>query len=142
MRSVKQVLEGKSKELISVTPDTPVIDMVRTMAEHTIGAVLVMRNDELIGIATERDYARKIVLMNRSSSDTPVSTIMSSPVITVSPDQRVNMCMQLITEKRIRHLPVVSENRVIGVLSIGDLLKVVIEEQQHEIEQLQHYISS
>lgn len=141
MRSVRQILEGKPRRIISVTPDSPVLDMVKTLADHGIGAVLVMQGDELVGIATERDYARKVALKQRSSSDTLVSTIMSAPVITVDPEQQAPECMQLMTEKRIRHLPVTEDGKVVGVLSIGDLLKVVIEEQQYEIEQLQHYIS-
>lgn len=142
MRSVKQILEGKQQRIISVAPDAPVLKMIQTLAEHAIGSVLVMQGDQLLGIATERDYARKVILRQRSSSDTPVSDIMTSPVITVSPDQRANECMQLMTEKHIRHLPVEQDDKVIGVLSIGDLLKVVIEEQQQEIEQLHSYIAS
>ncbi len=142
MRSVRQILSGKDQRIISVTPDVPVLEVVQIMAEHAIGSVLVMQGGDLVGIATERDYARKIILKQRSSSDTPISTIMSTPVITVEPDQRTNECMQIMTEKRIRHLPVKDDSGVIGVVSIGDLLKVVIEEQQHEIEQLQQYIAS
>ncbi len=142
MRSVRQILASKQQRIISVQPELPVLEVIRKMAEHAIGSVLVMQGDDLIGIATERDYARKVILKQRSSSDTPVSTIMSAPVFTVASDQRANHCMQIMTDKHIRHLPVKDGNTVIGVLSIGDLLKVVIEEQQHEIEQLQQYIAS
>ncbi len=141
MRSVKQILDSKQQRIISVTPDAPVLQMIQTMAEHEIGSVLVLEGDQLVGIATERDYARKVILKRRASADTPVRDIMSTPVITISPDQRSNVCMQLMTEKRIRHLPVVEDEQVIGVLSIGDLLKVVIEEQRQEIDALQQYIS-
>lgn len=142
MRSVKQILDSKQQRIISVSADTPVLEMIQAMAEHEIGSVLVMKEGELLGIATERDYARKVILKRRSSAETPVSAIMSAPVITINLDQRANECMQLMTDKHIRHLPVEDDGKIVGVLSIGDLLKVVIEEQQHEIEQLQHYISS
>lgn len=142
MRSVKQILDGKQQRIVSVTPDVPVLEMIQLMADHEIGSVLVMQGDELLGIATERDYARKVILKRRSSADTPVSAIMSAPVITINVDQRATECMQVMTDKHIRHLPIEDDGKVVGVLSIGDLLKVVIEEQQHEIEQLQHYIAS
>jgi CBS domain-containing protein len=122
MHSVRQLLEGKAARVISVAQETPVLEVIRLMAEHGIGSVLVMRGDQLIGIATERDYARKVILKGRSSQDTPVSDVMSSPVISVSPGDDVRHCMQIVTERRIRHLP-------------------VIEEQKQEIEQLQQYIA-
>jgi CBS domain-containing protein len=110
------------------------------MAEHHVGALLVMKGTELQGIISERDYARKVILHGRSSAETPVWQIMSSPVVTVSPDQTVQDCMHLMTERRIRHLPVVQQGRVIAMISIGDLVKSVIEDQQHTIEQLENYI--
>jgi CBS domain-containing protein len=110
------------------------------MAEHHVGALLVMKGTELQGIISERDYARKVILHGRSSAETPVWQIMSSPVVTVSPDQTVQDCMHLMTERRIRHLPVVDQGRVIAMISIGDLVKSVIEDQQHTIEQLESYI--
>ena len=116
------------------------LEAVRSMAEHGVGALLVMRGDALAGIVSERDYARKVVLLGRASADTPIAQIMSSPVVTVSPDTNVQRCMVLMTERRIRHLPVVEGGRVIGVVSIGDLVKSVIQEQQRTIEELESYI--
>ena len=141
MHSVRQLLEGKSARVISVVQETPVLEVIRLMAEHGIGSVLVMRGDQLIGIATERDYARKVILKGRSSQDTPVADVMSSPVISVGPGDDVRHCMQIVTERRIRHLPVLEDGVVVGLISIGDLLKWVIEEQKQEIEQLQQYIA-
>jgi CBS domain-containing protein len=116
--------------------------VIRLMAEHHIGSVLVMHGDELVGIATERDYARKVILQGRSSGDTPVAQIMSSPVVSVTPYDTAQTCMQMMTNRRIRHLPVVVDGRVVGMISIGDLVKAVIEDQQQEIAQLQQYIAS
>lgn len=142
MRTVRQLLEAKAPEIYAIEPDAPVIDAIRLMAEKRIGAVLVMEGTRLVGILSERDYARKIVLQGRSSSDTPVSTIMTADVITVRPDDSADHCMQVVTEQRIRHLPVVRGGEVIGVVSIGDLVKAVIEDQQVELDQLQRYIAS
>ncbi len=143
MISVRQLLASKSTGGASaVAPDTPVIDALKLMAEKHIGAVLVMRGAELLGIMSERDYARKVVLLGRTSTDTPVATIMSSPVITVSPDDRVGDCMRMMTDKRIRHLPVVDAGRVIGIISIGDVVRAVIEEQERTIADLEGYIRS
>ena len=118
------------------------LEVIRLMAEHHIGSVLVMQGGELVGIATERDYARKVILQGRSSAETPVGSIMSRPVVTVEPADTVATCMALMTERRIRHLPVCDNGRVVGMVSIGDLVKAVIEDQQHEIAQLQQYIAS
>ncbi len=142
MRNVNQILEGKPVSVVSVGRDAPVLEAIRLMAENHIGSVLVMQGPELIGIATERDYARKVILQGRSSSDTPVAQIMSSPVVAVSPTDTAQTCMQIMTTRKIRHLPVLDGGRVVGMISIGDLVKAVIEDQQQEIEQLQHYISS
>lgn len=141
MNSVRQILKSKSAEVLCVAPETPVLEVIRLMAEHGIGSVLVLRGDALLGIATERDYARKVILRGRSSADTPVSEIMSSPVVTVGPGEDLRHCMQIVTERRIRHLPVVEDGRLIGLVSIGDLLKWVIREQEQEIEHLQQYIA-
>ncbi|EQD32979.1 signal transduction protein with CBS domain protein, partial [mine drainage metagenome] len=130
----------KKSALFTIGPDAPVLEAVRSMAEHGVGALLVMRGDALAGIISERDYARKVVLLGRASADTPIAQIMSSPVVTVSPDTNVQRCMVLMTERRIRHLPVVENGRVIGVVSIGDLVKSVIQEQQRTIEELESYI--
>lgn len=142
MRSVKQLLEGKPAGVVSVDADDPVLTAVQAMADHHIGAVLVLRGGALAGILSERDYARKVVLKGRSSGETAIWEIMSSPVVSVTLDDTLDGCMRLMTERRIRHLPVLDGGRVIGVLSIGDLVKAVIEEQQQEIAQLQHYIVS
>lgn len=142
MLTVKHLLERKGSQVYSVTPDTPVLDAIRLMAEKHVGALLVMRGAELAGIVSERDYARKVILLGRASADTPVRQIMTSPVITVKPAQTVNECMQVVTDQRIRHLPVVENGDVLGVISIGDLVKAVIESQQEQIEQLERYISS
>lgn len=112
------------------------------MAEHEIGALPVLDGHTLVGILSERDYARKVVLLGRASKDTPVRDIMTSPVRTVTPDETIEHCMQLVTDRRIRHLPVLEDGRLIGVLSIGDLVKSVIEEQQQTLEQLERYIAS
>ncbi|MGC8519482.1 MAG: CBS domain-containing protein [Steroidobacteraceae bacterium] len=140
MITVRHLLEAKKPALYSIAPDTPVLDAVRAMAEHGVGALLVMREGVLTGIVSERDYARKVVLRGRASAQTPVADIMSSPVLTVAPDATVQHCMVLMTERRIRHLPVVHGGRVLGVVSIGDLVKSVIEDQQRKIEQLESYI--
>jgi CBS domain-containing protein len=140
MTMVRHLIDQKGRGLYSVEPDDPVLEAIRQMAEHHIGALLVMKGTELQGIISERDYARKVILHGRSSAETPVWQIMSSPVLTVRPDQTVEDCMKLMTERRVRHLPVVDDGRVVGIVSIGDLVKAVIEDQQHTIEQLESYI--
>lgn len=142
MTIVRQLLERKARAIYAVEPQAPVLEAIRLMAERHVGALLVMSGETLAGIVSERDYARKVILMGRSSADTPVRDIMSSPVITVSPDTSVQTCMQLMTEKRVRHLPVTDGGRVIGMVSIGDLVKAVMAEQQQQIEQLENYIHS
>jgi CBS domain-containing protein len=142
MTVVRHLLDSKGRALFSIEPDVPVLEAVRMMADHHVGALLVMRGTELAGIVSERDYARKVVLLGRSSADTPVRQIMTSPVITVSLENSVQDCMRLMTERRIRHLPVVDGGRVIGMVSIGDLVKALIEEQQQTIAQLESYIHS
>ena len=142
MRRVRHLLEAKAPEVFAIGPDAPVIDAIRLMAEKGIGAVVVMQAGRLAGILSERDYARKIVLQGRSSRDTPVRDIMTSKVVTVRLDDSVDHCMQLVTDKRIRHLPVLERDAVLGVVSIGDLVRAVIEDQQLEIDQLQRYIAS
>lgn len=142
MRTVRQLLEAKAPEIFAIGPDSPVIEAIRLMAEKRIGAVLVIEGGRLVGILSERDYARKIVLQGRSSADTPVRTIMTGQVITVGLDDSADRCMQIVTDHRIRHLPVVHNGQVLGVVSIGDLVKAVIEDQQLELDQLQRYIAS
>jgi CBS domain-containing protein len=142
MTIVRQLLDRKGRAIFSVEPEAPVLEAIRAMAAHHVGALLVMQAGKLAGIVSERDYARKVILMGRSSADTPVRDIMSSPVLTVSPDDTVQKCMQLMTDRRVRHLPVVDGGTVIGMVSIGDLVKAVIAEQQQQIEQLESYIHS
>ncbi|MBB4591976.1 CBS domain-containing protein [Xanthomonas cannabis] len=142
MQTVRQLLGTKQVEVFAVAAEAAVIEAIRLMAEKGIGAVLVMDGQRLVGIVSERDYARKVVLRDRSSSTTSVAEIMSTEVVTVSPSDSVERCMQLMTDGRFRHLPVVENGRVQGVVSIGDLVKAVIETQQRDIDQLQRYIAS
>jgi len=142
MLSVQQLLDQKPKGIYSVAPSDPVLTAIKKMAEHHVGALLVMTGDRLVGIVSERDYARKVVLLGRSSEETRVEAIMTSKVVTVTPKQDAHDCMRLMTDMRIRHLPVVSGDRVTGVLSIGDLVRAVIEEQERTIADLESYIRS
>ena len=142
MRTVRQLLEGKSADVFSISPDAAVIDAIRMMAERRVGALLVMEGARLAGIISERDYARKVVLQGRSSKDTPVRDIMTAQVVTVVPGDSTDRCMELVTNSRIRHLPVLDGDQVVGVLSIGDLVKAVMEMQRQDIDQLQRYIAS
>jgi CBS domain-containing protein len=141
MKNVNAVLQGKSAPVYSLSAGASVLDAIRMMAEHHIGSVMVMENGRLQGIVTERDYARKVILLGRSSSETPLSDIMSSPVLTVKPTDTVSHCMALMTDNKFRHLPVCDGDEVHGLISIGDLVKAVIEQQQEEISQLQSYIA-
>jgi CBS domain-containing protein len=140
MATARHLLDRKGRALFSIGPEEPVLEAIRLMADHHVGALLVMKGEELLGIVSERDYARKVILKGRSSADTPVSQIMSSPVVTVSLSNSVQECMQLMTAQRVRLLPVLEGKKVVGVVSIGDLVKAVIEEQQQTIEQLESYI--
>lgn len=140
MATARHLLDRKGRAVFSIGPDEPVLEAIRVMAERHVGALLVMKGEELIGIVSERDYARKVILKGRSSADTPVSQIMSAPVVTVSLSNSVQECMQLMTTRRLRHLPVVEGKKVVGMVSIGDLVKAVMEEQQQTIEQLESYI--
>jgi CBS domain-containing protein len=142
MTLVRQLLDRKGRAIFSVEPDAPVLEAIRAMAAHHVGALLVMQGASIAGIVSERDYARKVILMGRSSADTPVRDIMSSPVITVSPQDTVQTCMEVMTERHVRHLPVIEGGNVVGMVSIGDLVKAVIAEQQQQIEQLESYIHS
>ena len=138
---VGALLHNKSGEIWSLDPSASVYDAIRLMADKSVGALLVMRDGKLAGIVSERDYARKIVLQGRHSQDTPVSDIMTSNVITVTPSHTVEECMRIVTDKRIRHLPVVDGDRVIGIVSIGDLVNWVLTEQQETIRHLEAWIS-
>lgn len=141
MQTVSQLLQIKGSQIFSVGPKDSVLRAIEIMATRHVGALLVMQEGALLGIISERDYARKVILKNRSSHDTPVSDIMSAPAISVTPDDTVRHCMELMTNGRFRHLPVVKSGRVVGMLSIGDLVKAVIEEQTLHIEQLERYIA-
>jgi len=142
MKTVRQLLEAKGNRVFSIAPASPVYDALLIMAENRIGALVVLEGEHLVGIFSERDYAREVVLKGKTSRTTPVSDIMSTAVITVSPDTMVDDCMNLMSGKRIRHLPVLENDRVVGVLSIGDLVKETIDYQQFLIKQLEHYIQS
>ena len=142
MRTVRHLLEAKAPEVFAIGPDAPVLDAIKLMADKRIGALLVIEGGTLVGVVSERDYARKVVLQGRSSKDTPVRDIMTSQVVSVGLQHSVDHCMQVVTERRIRHLPVLDGDAVLGVVSIGDLVKAVIEDQQLELDQLQRYIAS
>lgn len=142
MKTVSQLLQGKGGSVLSVTPESSVFEALKLMAEKNVGALLVMNGDTLRGIMSERDYARKVILLGKSSHELEVREIMSDKVVSVTPKQTVDDCMGLMTGRRIRHLPVLDNGRVVGVLSIGDLVKAVIEEQQKTIQQLESYIHS
>ena len=141
MKSAAQILASKPEQAVqTITPAASVFDAVKLMAERSIGALLVMEGEKIAGIITERDYARKIILMGRSSKETPVRDIMTSPVMYMRPDQSNEECMALMTDNRVRHLPVVDKDKLIGLISIGDLVKDIISEQKFIIDQLEHYI--
>lgn len=140
MRLVREVLRKKPAGITSVSPDTTVFEMLGVMAERNVGAVMVLDEGRLAGIVSERDYARSVVLKGRSSKDTPVREIMTARVVTVTPEHRVRDCMALMTDKRVRHLPVLDDGRLVGVVSIGDVVKEVIAEQESLIADLEHYI--
>ena len=141
MQTVNQLLKVKGGQIFSVAPTDSVLRAIEIMATRHVGALLVMSQDGLLGIISERDYARKVILKNRSSHDTPVGDIMTKNPMTVSADATVHHCMEIMTEGRFRHLPVVDKGRVVGILSIGDLVKAVIEDQSQKIEQLERYIA-
>jgi CBS domain-containing protein len=141
MQTVSQLLRDKGDEIFSVAPTDSVLRAIEIMATRRVGALLVMNQGTLTGIISERDYARKVILKNRSSHDTPVSEIMTSPAVTVGPADTVHHCMEMMTQGRFRHLPVVESDRVVGMLSIGDLVKAVIEEQSAQIAELERYIA-
>lgn len=141
MKLVKHLLDAKGREVLSIGPDATVLDAVKLMAEKGVGALLVMDGGELLGIVSERDYARKVILKGRASDDTPVRDIMTADLATTSSETTVQQCMNMVTDRRIRHLPVVDDGQVTGVISIGDLVKAIIADQQDEIEQLGQYIS-
>ena len=142
MKTIKQVLESKGRDVLSIEPNASVYDAVKSMAEGQVGALAVMKGDKLVGMIGERDCAWRVVLKDLSPRDTTVKQIMTKDILCVIPNQTVEEAMALMTDKRIRHLPVVNGNRVEGIVSIGDLVKAIIADQQFVIEQLEHYISS
>ena len=142
MKTVEQMLEGKGRRLLSVAPGATVYEALKLMAEHEVGALVVLDGERLVGIFSERDYARKVILFGKSSKETLVREIMTDKVLCVRPDQTVDQCMALMTDKRVRHLPVLDHKKVTGVISIGDVVKEVISEQRFMIEQLENYIHS
>jgi CBS domain-containing protein len=142
MRRVKEILAAKGMDIWATSPEASVYEAIHTLAEKEIGALVVLNKDNLVGVISERDYARQIILKNRSSRETLVKEIMSSDVITATPEHEVSECMELMTEKRIRHLPILEDDKVVGMISIGDLIRAVISEQQSTIVDLEKYISS
>jgi CBS domain-containing protein len=142
MKTVKEILQTKSPGLLSIGSEATVLDALKMMADHEVGALVVIDGERLAGIFSERDYARKVILHGKASKDTLVSEIMTHKVVCVRPEQTVEECMALMTDRRIRHLPVLQDNRVIGVISIGDVVKEVISEQRFVIDQLERYIHS
>ncbi|MEZ5460925.1 CBS domain-containing protein [Dokdonella sp.] len=141
MLQVKHLLEDKGREIFSISPDAPVLDAIKAMAERTVGALLVIQGESLVGLVSERDYARNVVLKGRSSATTSVLEIMDRDIHSVGLDDSVDLCMRLCTNKRVRYLPVIDKDKVVGVVSLGDLVKAVISEQSEQIEQLQRYIA-
>ena len=141
MKLVSQLLTSKGHDVWSIAPDMTVLNALQLMADKKIGALLVLDEDKLVGVFSERDYARKVILKGKSSKDTSVGDVMSSNIVRVVPDQTTELCMSLMTEKRVRHLPVVDGDKVIGVISIGDVVKAVIADREDVIEQLEQYIT-
>lgn len=142
MTTVQQLLDQKGPDIYCVHPDDMVLDALKMMKNEDVGSVLVKEGDRLVGIFTERHYARNVFLKGRSSPKTPIRDVMKTKVICVAPEQTVDVCMALMTEKRVRHLPVLRGEQLVGVISIGDLLKNVISDQKFTIEQLEHFIRS
>lgn len=141
MGKVKEILSSKGNIIYSVTPDVVVFKAIELMCEKNIGGLLIMEGDKLVGIFTERDYARKLILKGKSSKDTPIGDLMTPNPFTVTPENSIEDCMEIMTDKHIRHLPVVFEGTVLGMISIGDVVKSVIREQRSIIEHLESYIS-
>jgi CBS domain-containing protein len=135
--TVRHILETKGNDIWTIGPDETVFEALRLMAEKQVGALLVTQNDQLIGIISERDYARKVILQGKTSRDTLVREIMSEKVITIHPSQTVHECMELMTNKRIRHLPAMVDEKILGVVSIGDVIRVIMYEQREKIKNLE-----
>jgi len=142
MKKIRNILENKGHHVYSVTPETSVYDALQVMMEKNISSLLIMENEVLKGIFTERDYARKLVLMGRSSKDTPIADIMTADLYTIGLHESIDHCMEMMSNFKIRHLPVIDNNRVTGMVSIGDVVKFIIEDQKRTIQQLESYIAS
>ncbi len=142
MRTVRQMMNEKAHRLLSIQPEHTVYDALLQMAEHDVGALIVLRGEQLVGIFSERDYARKIILDGKTSKLTPISAVMTHDVICVDPDRTADECMALMTEKHVRHLPIIENKAVVGLISIGDVVREMISDQKHTIEQLEQYIMS
>jgi CBS domain-containing protein len=142
MQTVKQLLQAKGSQVWTVVPETSMFEALQLMAEKDIGALVVVEDGAVVGIVSERDYARKVTLHGKTSRDTPVSEIMTSTVFFVRPSQSIDECMAQMTERRIRHLPVLDDGRLVGLISIGDVVKAVISQQEFMINQLEQYITS
>jgi CBS domain-containing protein len=142
MKLVQHMLDSKGRYVVAISPEASVLDAIKLMAEKAIGSLVVMRDDELLGIVTERDYARKVILKGRSSDKTRVADIMTDDVVTTSPADSANSCMEIMTVRKCRHLPVMENNKVVAMISIGDLVQAIIADQQEEIQQLERYIAS
>lgn len=142
MKTVQQIFDTKPLQIFSVGPNTSVLDALKLMTEKNISALLIMQEGQMLGIFTERDYARKIVLQGKASKDTPISEAMTSNPVTVTLADSIDLCMQMMTEKHIRHLPVATANQAVGMVSIGDVVKFIIADQKQTISQLESYINS
>lgn len=141
MGKVNDILKTKGSTIFSITPDTIVYEALEMMVEKNVSALTVMENEKLVGIFTERDYARKVILKGKTSKDTLIGEIMTEDLITVSPDSTIDSCMRLMTSRFIRHLPVIADDQLVGIISIGDVVKYIIEEQKFIIENMEHYIT-
>jgi len=139
--TVNSILATKGSDIWSIPPDATVFEAIQLMAEKNVGALPVVQNDQLVGIISERDYTRKVILQGKSSKDTPVRDIMTQRLVTADPDDRVSECMQRITENRVRHLPILQGNKMVGILSIGDLLAWLIAAQRNTIDNLERYVT-
>ncbi|MEK9873262.1 MAG: CBS domain-containing protein [Betaproteobacteria bacterium] len=142
MKTVKQLVEEKSHKLLSIAPSMSVFEALQKMAEFDVGALVILDEGRLVGIFSERDYARKLILHGKSSKETRVEEIMTTRVVCIGPDRSAEECMALMTDKRVRHLPVLEDKKVVAVISIGDVVREMIEDQKHTIEQLEQYIMS
>jgi CBS domain-containing protein len=140
MKTVRDILRTKGSQVYTISPDATVYEALNRMAEHNVGAMLVFEENDLVGLISERDYSRKTILKGRFSKETAVREIMTTEVVAVHPDDDIEECMELFTDKRIRHLPVVEEGRVVGIVSIGDIVKSIIDYKEYIIEELENYI--